>query len=99
MEKFVEKSKLKELIIAHTNSVLKKHNLLPRQIPDRSTLIEKKEVLVISGVRRCGKSSLMRIIVHELIHQKEIPVANIMYFNFEDKRIGPIPGHKIFFTT
>ena len=83
----MEKSKLKELIIAHTNSVLKKHNLLPRQIPDRSTLIEKKEVLVISGVRRCGKSSLMRIIVHELIHQKEIPIANVLYFNFEDERL------------
>lgn len=83
----MEKRKLKELIIAHTNSVLKKHNLLLRQIPNLSTLIEKKEVLVISGVRRCGKSSLMRIIVHELIHQKEVPVANVLYLNFEDERL------------
>ncbi|MBC2694127.1 MAG: ATP-binding protein [Desulfobacteraceae bacterium] len=83
----MEKRKLKELIIAHTNSALKKHNLLLRQIPNLSTLIEKKEVLVISGVRRCGKSSLMRILVHELIHQKEVPIANVLYFNFEDERL------------
>lgn len=82
----MEKRKLKELIVEHTGRVLKRHNLLPRHIPNLSTIIHKKEIVVITGVRRCGKSSLMRIILHDLIRQKALPVANILYLNFEDER-------------
>lgn len=82
----MEKRKLKELIVEHTNNVLKKHNLLPRYIPNLSTIIDKKEIVVVSGVRRCGKSSLMRIALHDLIRQKKIPAANLLYLNFEDER-------------
>jgi len=82
----MEKRKLKELIVEHTGSVVKGHNLSPRYIPNLSTIIDKKEIVVITGVRRCGKSSLMRIILHDLIRQKMVPVANILYLNFEDER-------------
>ena len=41
-------------------------------------------IKVITGVRRCGKSSLMKMIIQELIEQN-IPEENIFYFNL-DKR-------------
>lgn len=41
-------------------------------------------IKVVTGVRRCGKSSIMKIIIRELIEQN-IPEKNILYFNL-DKR-------------
>ena len=41
-------------------------------------------IKVITGVRRCGKSSLMKMIMGELVEQ-DIPQENILYFNL-DKR-------------
>ena len=66
----MEKRKLKELIVEHTKSVLKNHTLLPRHISNLPTILNKKEIVVISGVRRCGKSSLMKIIAHDLVLHK-----------------------------
>ncbi len=82
----MEKRKLKELIVEHTKSVLKDHTLSPRHVPNLSTILNKQEIVIISGVRRCGKSSLMKIIAHDLVLHKKIPAANILYLNFEDER-------------
>lgn len=41
-------------------------------------------IKVVTGVRRCGKSSIMKMIIRELIEQS-IPEENILYFNL-DKR-------------
>lgn len=82
----MEKRKLKELISEHTHNVLKRHSLSPRFIPNLPAIINRKEIIVVSGVRRCGKSSLMRIILHDLIKKKKIAAANVLYLNFEDER-------------
>ncbi|MCK5508484.1 MAG: ATP-binding protein [Desulfobacterales bacterium] len=82
----MEKRKLKELIVTHTKSVLKKHKLIKRQVLNLPRIIEKKETVIITGVRRCGKSSLMIIILNDLIDQKKVSADNILYINFEDER-------------
>lgn len=41
-------------------------------------------IKVITGVRRCGKSSIMKLIIRELCEQG-VPAENILYFNL-DKR-------------
>lgn len=41
-------------------------------------------IKVVTGVRRCGKSSIMKMIIRELAEQN-IPEENILYFNL-DKR-------------
>ena len=41
-------------------------------------------IKVITGVRRCGKSSIMKLIIRELCEQG-VPAGNILYFNL-DKR-------------
>jgi predicted AAA+ superfamily ATPase len=47
--------------------------------------IEKDEVLVIKGVRRCGKSTLMLGQIRAL-HQRGIPKNEILFVNLEDPR-------------
>lgn len=41
-------------------------------------------IKVITGVRRCGKSSIMNIIIQELIN-KNVSQDNILYFNLDKK--------------
>ncbi len=49
-------------------------------------MVDSKEIITISGVRRCGKSTLLRQIIHGLM-KNGIPVENILYVNFEDERL------------
>jgi predicted AAA+ superfamily ATPase len=39
-------------------------------------------IKVITGIRRCGKSSLMRLFIQELL-ERGVPQANIIHINFE----------------
>ena len=41
-------------------------------------------IKVLTGVRRCGKSSIMNLIIRELIKQG-VNKDNIMYFNLDKK--------------
>jgi predicted AAA+ superfamily ATPase len=45
-----------------------------------------KEIVVISGIRRCGKSTLLKQIVKHLM-SKGIGEGNILYVNLEDERL------------
>ena len=47
--------------------------------------MEKDEVVVIKGVRRCGKSTLMINQIKRLI-ERGVDVKNILFINFEDPR-------------
>jgi uncharacterized protein len=42
-----------------------------------------KHIEVVSGIRRCGKSTILRQIMAEYLHKKK----HIAYFNFEDPRV------------
>jgi len=50
---------------------------LPRNIPDFSTLTS--HTLIVSGIRRCGKSTLLQQI-------NKTFSGHSIYLNFEDKR-------------
>ncbi|ETR71800.1 MAG: hypothetical protein OMM_07879 [Candidatus Magnetoglobus multicellularis str. Araruama] len=82
----MEKQKLKELIVQHTTFALQKTNLYQREISNIEGLILKKEIIVITGVRRCGKSSLMRIFIQNLFMKTSTQKENFLYINFEDER-------------
>jgi len=51
-----------------------------------SKFIKKDEVVVISGVRRCGKSTLMLNQIQKL-HRDGIPKNEILFVNLEDPRL------------
>ncbi len=83
----MEKEKLKEIIIEHKKKFLSRAGLVRREIQNKiSTYLEFKEIILITGVRRSGKSSLMKLILEDIILKFKIPISNVLYLNFEDER-------------
>jgi len=90
----MEKEKLKELIIGHKEKFLSREGLIRREIQDKiAHYIPQREILIITGVRRSGKSSLMKLICEDLIDDEDVLETNILYLNFEDERFVPFMVH------
>lgn len=84
----MEKNKLKELILEHKSRFLARDHLTRRDVQKSiEPYLKQREIVLITGVRRSGKSSLMRLICADVIKQFNIPVSNILYLNFEDDRL------------
>jgi len=84
----MDKNKLKELLIEYKKSFLaSRTDLIRREVQDNiEKFIKFKEVIMITGTRRGGKSSLMKLICDDLIKKYKVPPSNILYLNFEDER-------------
>lgn len=83
----MEKNKLKELIIEHKEKFLSKGGLVRREIQDDiKNFIKQKEIILITGARRGGKSSLMKLICDDIVTKFNVPIPNVLYLNFEDER-------------
>ena len=54
---------------------------------DAIKYLKYKEILAITGVRRCGKTYIMYYLMQHLGKNK-IPKENILYLNFEDERLA-----------
>jgi hypothetical protein len=86
----MEKEKLKELIIGHKEKFLSRGGLIRREIQDEiANYIPQREILIITGVRRSGKSSLMKLLCDDLLSSENVLENNILYLNFEDERFVP----------
>ena len=48
--------------------------------------IDSEQIVTVSGVRRCGKSSIMKIVANTLL-EKEIDRKRILWINFDDERL------------
>jgi len=84
----MDKNKLKELLIEYKQRFLTaRTDLIRREVQDHiEPFIKFKEVVIITGPRRGGKSSLMKLICDDLIKKFKVPPSNILYLNFEDER-------------
>ncbi|MCK4419023.1 ATP-binding protein [Candidatus Aerophobetes bacterium] len=83
----MEKDKLKQLIIEHKERFLAETNLVKREVQKEiENFIKHREIIVITGVRRAGKSSLMKLICDDLLQESKVSISNILYLNFEDER-------------
>ncbi|OGW39516.1 MAG: hypothetical protein A2Y97_08145 [Nitrospirae bacterium RBG_13_39_12] len=83
----MEKNKLKELLIEHKGKFLSRRGLIRREVQDDILkYIKQKEAILITGIRRGGKSSLMRLLCDDIMLGFNVPVSNILYLNFEDDR-------------
>jgi len=86
----MEKEKLKELIIGHKEKFLSRGNLVRREIQEQiANYIPQREILIITGVRRSGKSSLMKLLCDDLLNTEDVLANDILYLNFEDERFIP----------
>lgn len=85
----MEKQKLKELITNHKERFLNRSGLFPRDMQATvQPYLTQREILVITGVRRSGKSSLMRLLCGDLMEHHGVERSNILYLNFEDERFA-----------
>ncbi|MCH5215368.1 MAG: ATP-binding protein [Muribaculaceae bacterium] len=53
---------------------------------DNELPVNRKKIITIPGVRRCGKSTLMMIAINELL-KVGVPVQNILWIGFDDERL------------
>lgn len=53
-------------------------------------LMQRREILVLKGVRRSGKSSLLKLLIRQLIENGVDPLR-ILFINLEDYRFGADP--------
>ncbi len=77
------KEQLKQIVVSQRENILKKSFGIERSVLKE---IEQKRkmphVIVITGVRRCGKSTLLKQIIEQYYKNKEF-----YYINFEDERL------------
>ncbi|MFH1223187.1 MAG: ATP-binding protein [Pseudomonadota bacterium] len=73
---------LKRIITEQTRLFSDKKDLVDRLTYISPGLIAAREILVITGVRRCGKSSFMKI-----LKDKHFSNEPFFYINFEDERL------------
>lgn len=76
-----------EKFILEQNSHWKGQKLeegFPREATENLlTLIAPKQIITLVGVRRCGKSTILRQIINHLIEKKKVPAENILFLNLE----------------
>lgn len=80
----MDKSKLNEVIIEQRDYFFSKQDYILRDV-DFKKALNTSEIVIISGIRRCGKSTLLKILADELLIKagKE----NVFYLNFDDERL------------
>jgi predicted AAA+ superfamily ATPase len=74
----VLKSEIEKAVTQQREHLLKKEDGVKRALQDQITL-NTESILIISGIRRCGKSTLMNQLIKK--------TKKNAYFNFEDPRI------------
>lgn len=75
----MDKNKLRQTIIDQQKTFQETESLIERDL-DLSYFMKGNETVIISGVRRCGKSSLLKLISKKLEGTK-------VFLNFEDVRL------------
>ncbi|MFA6048101.1 MAG: ATP-binding protein [Parcubacteria group bacterium] len=73
----MDKNTIKSVLLEQRKSFEKKVEIIPRNVPEG--FVESKKISVISGIRRSGKSTLLKQISKNF--------SNFYYFNFEDERL------------
>lgn len=81
-QKPMNKERLKEIMFDQKDVFNNRKRLIHRNI-ELSKYIATSQVVIISGIRRCGKSSLLFLIKEEM----KLEESGYCYFNFDDERI------------
>ena len=80
----MQNNRLKEIMFDQKEAFNNKKNLIDRDI-NLEKYMTTAQVVVIAGVRRCGKSSLLYLIKEKM----QLAENDYCYFNFDDERIIP----------
>lgn len=82
----MDKRHLQEILIDQKEAFQNKSGLIKRDLP-LDNYLNTGQVVVITGVRRCGKSSLL-FLIKEALRLRE---SEFCYCNFDDERISAYP--------
>lgn len=82
---------LKEIIFEQRKLFLDVKDAYKREILDlpkvKKVIFETNEIIIITGVRRCGKSYLLRLIWQKIKEEIRTDDNQFFYLNFEDERL------------
>ena len=69
---------------------------LPYQYYEREMMlpIDKEDIITVTGVRRCGKSSLLRLAANALL-QNGVKKEQILMMNFDDERLSSLSSEQL----
>lgn len=73
-----------------------KQSEIPFEVIERDIKlpINRKKIITVPGVRRCGKSTLMEIAINDLV-SKGISPKNILWMGFDDERLKNMPSDEL----
>ncbi|MDD3487528.1 MAG: ATP-binding protein [Candidatus Moranbacteria bacterium] len=86
----MNKEIIKSLILSQREIFLNTKGSIERSIlsnPDFWKINALKEAVIITGVRRSGKSYLLRLVWQKIVAEKSRSEKNFLYFNFEDEKL------------
>jgi len=87
----LNKEILKEVIIEQRKLFLNTKDAFRREILDlikvEKAIFKTNEIIIITGVRRCGKSYLLRLIWQKIKNKLDVKENQFLYLNFEDERL------------
>jgi len=87
----IAKRILKEIIIGQRKLFLDTSDSFIREILDspdvEKAILKTDEIIIITGVRRCGKSYLLRLIWQKIKNKTKTTDEQFLYLNFEDERL------------
>lgn len=85
----MKKDIIKSLIII-------KQREIPFDVIDRDTElpVNRKKIITIPGVRRCGKSSMMEIAINKLTNNG-VSRQNILWLGFDDERLRTMTSDEL----
>jgi len=76
---------LAKIIAEQRKQILKKESLIKRSLlPELVSLLQLNQIISIVGVRRCGKSTLMKELIKHVLDNKLTIPQNILYINLEN---------------
>lgn len=76
---------IKRIIDEQMAQVLAIKGIVPRtSLAELVSLLSLKHIITITGVRRCGKSVLLKELIHQLIKKRLAKPENILYLNLEN---------------
>lgn len=86
----MNKEIIKNIVSEQKNFFLAKTGLFTRDILSDfyARYRPLKEIFLITGIRRCGKSSLLRLIWDDYRSRENLTDDRFLYVNFEDERLG-----------
>ncbi|MGD2092752.1 MAG: ATP-binding protein [Candidatus Aminicenantes bacterium] len=92
----IQEDLLKRVIVEQQSFLDSGEDLWQREYqPDIVSSFNNDHIILLTGVRRAGKSYLLKIVKKIAFKEKKLEDKNFLYINFEDERLVNIEAHEL----